>query len=59
MNGIHGIIPIVDWLDYLIGSLVLMLMVFHFLKYGFQVYEWCLGYGNMVKGALNFKSFFF
>jgi hypothetical protein len=43
----HGIIPIVvDWLDYLIGSLVLMLMVSHFLKYGFQVYEWCLGYGN-------------
>jgi hypothetical protein len=47
MIGHHGTIPIVvDWLDYLIGSLVLMLVVSHFLKYGFQVYECCLGYGN-------------
>jgi hypothetical protein len=37
MIGPHGTIPIVvDWLDYLTGSLVLMFMVSHLLKYGFH-----------------------
>jgi hypothetical protein len=36
----------VDWLDYLIGPLALLSMVFHFLKSQFQVYGWGSGYVN-------------
>ncbi len=37
---------IVDWPYYLIGPLVLLLVIFHFSKFHFQVYEWGLKYIN-------------
>ncbi len=36
----------VDWLNYIIGPLVLLPMVFHFLKDHCQSYGWGLGYVN-------------
>jgi hypothetical protein len=36
----------VDWLNYIIGPLVLLSMVFHFLKDNCQSYGWGLGYVN-------------